>query len=447
MRVLLAIWVGKLAGFAGRILGKKSSSSPGSVALKFCPDLIRILSKRLKKGVVVTCGTNGKTTTNNLLNSVLQKSGYTTVCNSLGANMLGGVATAFIQACSIGGRLDADWAVLEIDEAFARRVFAHIKPNYMVITNLFRDQLDRYGEIDTTADLLRQAISMADGVKLILNGDDPLTAQFGKDQEASYFGISQQVLPQEEAGKEGRFCVQCGKEQNYNYYHYSQLGDYYCPHCGNRRPDLDFEAKNVDLSASMKFTVNHTAIDVNYRGFYNIYNILAVYSALQVMGIAPPDFNHLLRDYKPQIGRMEEIDLGKPFILNLAKNPAGFNQAIQTVMLDKRKKDIILSINDFPSDGQDISWIWDTHFDKLMDENLLSLTITGLRRYDLGLRFKYADIPVARITDTMSDALAGCLNTDGEVCYVLVNYTELFPTQTLMLNLQKERKEGGRNNG
>lgn len=443
MRKLLAVWAAKLSAVAGRLIGKKSSSSPGVIALKICPNLIEQLSENIKQGVIVTCGTNGKTTTNNLLNTALLKCGYTTVCNNLGANMVGGIATAFALSADLKGGLEADWAVLEVDEASARRVFAHIKPNYMVITNLFRDQLDRYGEIDITVDLLNEAIDMADDVKLILNGDDPLTAQFGEGRDAKYFGISEQVLPQIDETKEGQFCVKCGHEMKYNYFHYSQLGDYYCENCGNKRPNIDFDATDIDLSGSMKFTVNKSVkIDVNYRGFYNIYNILAVYSALSVMNVKTDGFNAMLSDYKPQIGRMELIDLGKPVILNLAKNPAGFNQAIQTVMLDKRKKDIIVAINDLANDGRDVSWLWDVDFDKLSDENLNTLTTTGIRLYDISLRFKYADVKVDYITRNMKQAITRCLSTDAEVCYVLVNYTALYPTQTTMLEIKKEL--GGR---
>ena len=439
MRKLLAIWAAKISAVAGRLIGKKSSSSPGVIALKICPDLISRLSKNITHGVIVTCGTNGKTTTNNLLNTALLKCGYTTVCNNLGANMVGGIATAFALAADLKGGLKADWAVLEVDEASARRVFAHIKPNYMVITNLFRDQLDRYGEIDITVNLLNEAIDMANNVKLILNGDDPLTAQFGDGRDAKYFGISEKVLPQIDETKEGQFCVKCGHEMKYNYFHYSQLGDYYCENCGNKRPAIDFDATNVNLSGSMKFTVNGSVnIDVNYRGFYNIYNILAVYSALSVMGINTDGFNAMLADYKPQIGRMELIDLGKPVILNLAKNPAGFNQAIQTVMLDKRKKDIIVAINDLANDGRDVSWLWDVDFDKLSDENLNTLITTGIRLYDISLRFKYADVKVDYITKNMKQAINRCLSTDSEVCYGLVNYTALYPTQTTMLEIKKE---------
>ncbi len=443
LRKILAVWLAKAAAVAGRLIGKKSSATPGVLALKICPNLIGLLAENVEKGVVVTCGTNGKTTTNNLLNSSLKKYGYTTVCNTLGANMIGGIATAFALSCDIFGRLKADYAVLEVDEASARRVFKYIKPDYMIITNLFRDQLDRYGEIDITLDLLTEAIDMAEGVKLILNGDDPLTASFGEGRDAVYFGISEQVLPETNETKEGRFCLKCGAEQEYNYFHYSQLGDYYCPNCGNRRPPIDYAATEVDLSESMKFRVGDKKIDVNYRGFYNIYNILAVYAALNTMGIGTDNFNDILSDYKPQIGRMELIPIGgKPFILNLAKNPAGFNQAIQTVILDKRPKDVIVAINDLANDGRDVSWLWDVDFDKLGDANLGLLITTGIRRYDMELRFKYADMKIDLNTDNLKEALEKCLNNrESRVCYVLVNYTVLYSAQSTMLEYQKEAEE------
>ena len=442
MRKLLAIWAAKLATIAGKLMGKQSSSTPGSIALRIYPNLVRELSKKLTHGIIVVCGTNGKTTTNNLLNTALTQSGFKTVCNGTGANMIGGVATAFADACSLSGKFRADWAVLEIDEASARRVFVHLKPDYMVITNLFRDQLDRYGEIETTMALLQEAIDMTDGVKLILNGDDPLTAQFGDGKDAVYYGISEQVLPQEET-KEGRLCVKCGKEQSYNYLHYSQLGDYFCPHCGNKRPPIDFEVKDIDLSQSMKFRVNGNPIDVNYRGFYNIYNILAVYATLETTGVNLDEFVRVLGEYKPQTGRMEQIDLGKPFILNLAKNPAGFNQAIQTVCLDKRKKDIIISVNDLVNDGQDVSWIWDVDFEKLNDETLNSLSVSGLRLYDLALRFKYVDMPVDMVSKNLREVLEQCQKTDAEVCYVLANYTAVYPAKATMLELKKDLEKEG----
>ncbi len=441
MRLLLAIWAAKLSSVLGRIMKKKSTATPGVIALKICPDLIKKLKKNIKGKVIVTCGTNGKTTTNNLLNTALKKCGYTVLCNDLGANMLGGVATTFAQACNIFGKFSADYACLEIDEASTVKVFDHITPDYMIVTNLFRDQLDRYGEVSETVNLLKTAAAKAPDMKLILNGDDPMTAQLGKDKNAAYFGISEMVLPQLDEAREGQFCPYCGGEQQYNYYHYSQLGDWYCPSCKNARPAIDFEAKNIDLKNGLKFTVSDCLIDLNYRGFYNIYNVLAVYSAMKLTKTLPENFNGLLSDYKPQIGRMEEINLGKPVILNLAKNPAGFNQAIQTVMADSRKKDVIIAINAQVSDGLDVSWLWDVDFERLADENLNTLTTTGARLYDLSLRFKYSDVKIDRICTDMRQAIEECLKTDAEVCYILVNYTALFGTQTIMLDIKKGLEE------
>lgn len=440
MRKLLAIWLGKLLTVVGKLVGKKSSSSPGAYALKICPDFVRGLNKCVSKGVIVTCGTNGKTTTNNLMATALEAKGYKVLCNRLGANMLSGIATTLLQEMNIFGRLRADYACLEIDEAYTPIVFDYVKPDVMVITNLFRDQLDRYGEIDITSDIIKRAIAKVPNLKLVLNGDDPLCVQFGMEKGVKpyYYGISEKVLPQLDDTKEGRFCPVCGSEQKYAYYHYSQLGDFLCPHCGFERPKIDFEVKNVCLDAPMTFDINGQHMRINYKGFYNIYNLIAVYGALNVLGVGTDGFSWLLAGYKPQIGRMQEYKFNKPVILSLSKNPAGFNQAIATVNTDKRKKDVIIAINDKANDGRDVSWLWDVDFDKIADENLNTLTTTGIRLYDISLRFKYADIPVDFMTSDMAAAVKKCLETKSEVVYVLVNYTALYSTESVLKKLGGE---------
>lgn len=440
MRKLLAIWLGKLLTVVGKLAGKKSSSSPGAYALKICPDFVKGLNKCVSKGVIVTCGTNGKTTTNNLMATALEAKGYKVLCNRLGANMLSGIATALLQEMDIFGRLRADYACLEIDEAYTPIVFDYVKPDVMVITNLFRDQLDRYGEIDITSDIIKRAIAKVPNLKLVLNGDDPLCVQFGMEKGVKpyYYGISEKVLPQLDDTKEGRFCPVCGSEQKYAYYHYSQLGDFLCPHCGFERPKIDFEVKNVRLDTPMTFDINGQHMKIKYKGFYNIYNLIAVYGALNVLGVGTEGFSWLLAGYKPQIGRMQEYKFNKPVILSLSKNPAGFNQAIATVNTDKRKKDVIIAINDKANDGRDVSWLWDVDFDKIADENLNTLTTTGIRLYDISLRFKYADIPVDFMTSDMAEAVKKCLETNSEVVYVLVNYTALYSTESVLKKLGGE---------
>lgn len=444
MRLFLAILAAKLTAFLARLKGGKSSSVPGAVALKICPDLIRRLSTQVRKGIITVCGTNGKTTTNNLMCSALEGAGNKVICNKLGANMKNGVATAFALSATLTGKIDADYASIEVDEASTVRVFEYMKPSAMVITNLFRDQLDRYGEIDITVDLLTKAIDMAGDVTLVLNADDPLCAQFGykTGKKAVYYGISEKVLPQTDDTKEGRFCPICGGRQWYNYYHYSQLGDYECTKCDFKRPKIDVEAKNVKLGPQISFELNSKPMTLNYKGFYNIYNMIAVYAGLQALGVERSNFSELLKSYKPQIGRMEEIKLcGKPVILNLAKNPAGFNQAISTVLGDDRKKDVIIAINDNANDGKDVSWLWDVDFEKIKTDSLLSLTCTGIRLYDISLRFKYSDVKVDTITEDMRSAIENYLKTDSEVVYILVNYSAMYTTEDIMLELKK--KYGG----
>ena len=441
MRRLIAIWAGKLLTAAGRLAGKKSTASPGAAALKIYPGLVKDVNKRVKKKVIVTCGTNGKTTTNNLLCTALEAKGFKVLCNRLGANMLSGIATAYVQTADIFGRLSVDYACLEVDEAYTPMIFSRIRPDIMVITNLFRDQLDRYGEIDITINILKHAISGAKGVKVILNADDPLCVQFGLGWCADpvYYGISEKVLPQTDDTKEGRFCPVCGDELSYKYYHYSQLGDFACPKCSYKRPEPDYEVKNVSIGPPMRFDINGESMEVNYKGFYNIYNLAAVYAALDTAGESTDDFGSLLENYKPQIGRMKEFSFNKPVILSLSKNPAGFNQAIATVNSDERKKDVIIAINDLANDGRDVSWLWDVDFHKIKNDKLNRLMTTGIRVYDITLRFKYADIKVDMMTDSMKEAVLKALSDESEVVYVLVNYTALYPTEAVLKSLEGEK--------
>lgn len=442
MRKLLAVWATKILIFIGKVMGKKGSSTPGIYALKICPSILKILSKQIKNEIIVVCGTNGKTTTNNLLNSMIKSTGKNVVCNNVGANMLPGVVTAFVEKTNFWAKLDADYACIEIDEISTVKVFEHFEPDYMIITNLFRDQLDRYGEIDITVGYMEKALSMCKNTKLILNADDPLVTAFGKKtgKECYWFGVGEDIGIALNETKEGRFCMFCGDELKYDFYHYSQLGKYKCEKCGFERPEVTFEAKNVNLNNGIEFYINDRHFGVKYRGFYNIYNILAAYSAISLVKIEVPDLNSILGDYKPQIGRMEEFIInGKQVIFNLSKNPAGFNQAISTVMGDKRKKNIVVVINDNAQDGKDISWIWDVDFERLNNVNANKFYTSGIRHNDVAVRFKYADIENAEDIEDVKTAILKGIEEESEVLYVLVNYTALFSTQNILKGLEAEK--------
>ena len=432
LRLILAVMVCKLAIWGSKMLGKHGSSMPGHLAFKIYPGVLKDLSAQIKREIIVVCGTNGKTTTNNLLYSFLSASGYKVVCNRVGANMFYGVCCAFAAEANIFGKLNRDFACLEVDEASTVKVFAHIKPDKMLITNLFRDQLDRYGEIEQTAGYLKRALEQSPDTELVLNADDPLVAQFGldKSRKCHYIGVDEGVANEKD---ECYFCVVCGEKLDYEYRHYSQLGKYRCPSCGFNRPELDFKVKDVNQDSGLKFNLlyNDKAIpfDVNYRGFYNIYNISLSYAAAILAVGEISDYLKILAEYKPQIGRMEEFSLLKTTVLNMAKNPAGFNQA-----------DILLAVNDYESDGQDISWIWDVDFELLNDDSVLNIITTGIRADELALRLKYAGIKEEKIVKTSNLKLAVNLLENGgaEVCYALANYTAVFSLYDIFKNSEKE---------
>lgn len=447
VRRLFAIWTAKLISTGCKMAGKQGVTLAGKIALKIDPNILHDLASQVREKIFVVCGTNGKTTTNNLLCSAIESEGKKLVCNHTGSNMLDGVAAAFVLAAKNNGKLDADYACIEIDEASTVRVFPHFKPDYMVLTNLFRDQLDRYGEIDITMKLLDRAMKMAPQMEVIVNGDDALSAYLAMESGNRYvtYGIAEQVFETQESGeiREGRFCKRCGERLEYAFYHYSQLGSYHCPKCGFARPEADFNAADIDRRSGLNFTIQEkkggkkTAVSVNYQGFYNIYNILAAYSAARSGGLELSRFQNILEEFNPQNGRMEHFSIdGTDIVLNLAKNPAGFNQNISAVMEDTKEKDVIIVINDNAQDGTDISWLWDVDFDRLQDPSVRSITVSGIRCQDMRLRMKYVDISCnleGEVETAIRKRIAdGCGNL-----YVLVNYTALFSTRNILAKAQE----------
>ena len=235
IRVMAAVCAAKMVGYICKKMGRQGVTWAGKVALTICPDILEQLSSQVRKDIFATCGTNGKTTTNNMLCAALEAEGQKVICNHTGSNMLNGVVAAFVLAAGWNGKIDADYACIEADEASTRHIFPRIKPDYMLLTNLFRDQLDRYGEIDITMNILEEMMRKVPDMKIIVNGDDALSAYLAMDSGNSYitYGISRPV--QKSAAneiREGRFCKKCGAKLEYSFYHYSQLGDYKCPKCG-----------------------------------------------------------------------------------------------------------------------------------------------------------------------------------------------------------------------
>ena len=475
LRTLMAVAAAKAALKACHLTGRPGSSLPGRAALKIDPHIIAPLAAQIRRGIIVTCGTNGKTTTNNLLCSALEAQGFCVVSNRLGANMMEGVAAALATAANPLGHLNADYACLEIDEASSAHVLHYLQPDYMILTNLFRDQLDRYGEIDLTMKALEKAIRLAPSMTLVINGDDPLTAFLSKNSgnRIVSFGVSERVgenaqerVPEKRSSendsqaessendsltgssgevREGRFCENCGAPLQYDFYHFSQLGIYRCPSCGFQRPSINYDAYGVRLSPELSFDIKESGaapvrISAPLTGFYNVYNILAVYSVLREMNLPVDTLEKVLHDFKPQFGRGEVFHVGEQahqkVLLNLAKNPAGFNQNISAMLQDRSPKDLIIVINDNAQDGRDVSWLWDVDFDRLADDTIRSITVSGLRALDMQLRLKYVEI-ASDVAPTVEAAIDRYLAAGCDNLYVLVNYTALYEAHKYLEGIQK----------
>lgn len=447
LRLATAVIAAKIIYMLCRMLGSRASATPGKYARLICPDVTGMLAKQVRRQMIVVCGTNGKTTTNNLINKTLMRAGFKTVCNSAGANMLNGIAAAFCKSATILGTLKADYACIEVDEANLPLFFENALPSVIVVTNLFRDQLDRYGEIDITAKLLEKSFDMASDALFILNADDPVTSSFGEGRKAVYYGTGGRTAVRGcDEIRDGGTCRRCGEELEYEYYLYGQIGKYRCPKCGYTNPKADYTAENISIKdAVLRFDLVHAGRSFHAEsevcGLYNVYNMLMAYAALDEVGADSSFIMGVLCAQKPEPGRMSRFYIGgKSVYLMLSKNPTGFNQSVTTVINDNRKKDVMVVLNDKPQDGEDISWIWDVDFETLYSCDADSYTVTGDRRFDMYLRLKYAGYDEEKISvcDKISKAIQKMLSSEAKLCYVLVNYTATYPVYTALKELEKE---------
>ena len=450
LRLILAVIVARLAMTASRLTGRgRGSSLPGRLALRICPDILKYYRHQPRKGVLMVIGTNGKTTTSNMLTGILRRSGNKVVANWEGANLMTGIVTAFVRAGNVAGRIDSDYAVLEVDEAVFPLLAGWIKPDLVLITNFFRDQLDRYGELDTTITKVLAALKKFAGQEtLVLNGDDPLVARLAVESglPALFYG----VLPAPElsggasSSREAKFCPLCGTTLQYTVYIYSQLGDYLCPGCGFARPCPDLEASAVleeqsGVRAMVRYGGGRRELAVPVRGLHNLYNALAALCASLALQVEPPTAFAALGEYLPATGRMEIFHYhNRPVLLNLVKNPAGFNRALAVLLGNQgdARQEVLLAINDNDADGRDISWLWDVDFEMLAlrPEKFSRFICSGQRAEDMALRLKYAGLPVWMV-DIEKDcrrAVEQVLHGEGENVSILTTYTALWPVEKIL---------------
>jgi UDP-N-acetylmuramyl tripeptide synthase len=419
-----------------RVLKRNASQLPGRVALAIDPHVLSSLANKIGSGSIVVCGTNGKTTTTNLMAAAVSASGKQVLCNTAGANMLAGVTAALVPGRS------CDWAVLEADELSTIRILPELKPTYLVLLNLFRDQLDRAGEIDHVQDVIVSALAASPATTLVTCGDDPLCMGVALRAQAAgtrvlTFGIAEKLDTAPDRVPEARFCQKCGAELEYSYRHYAQLGAFSCPACDFARPALDWQATRVHVDEhGVSFELAGprlaapTPVKADFGGTYMVYNLMAACIGALLAGADAREFQTALDSYKPANGRLQRFDVaGREVILNLAKNPTGLNQNISLMLADGRKKSAFIVVNDDYNDGKDISWIWDVDFERLAADKDIRLVAGGHRANDVQVRLKYAGLP-ARIALSVSEALEEVRGTDAsEPLYVLCNYSALWPAK------------------
>lgn len=454
-RLCLAIGAAKLTSLGIRRLGRGGgTAAPGLVADRIDPALLTKMVGRLAGGAIVVAGTNGKTTTSRMLADMLEASGRGVVHNRSGSNLVRGVAAAFADHAGLGGDPGGDVAVVESDEAAFPEIVRLLRPRLILLTNLFRDQLDRYGELDAVAKKWRAAlVGLPAETTLVVNVDDPslaaitdgLTARrvaFGLDEA----GYRLDRLPH---AVDAATCRRCGADLVYDALYVSHLGAWRCAACGVSRPMLDLAGRDVGLRGveSLEVTVaGRTTADVRLAvgvpGLYNAYNVVAAAAAALALGIPPGVVRDALGSFRSAFGRIERVEVrGRSLTLALVKNPVGFNEVLRmlTAVTGGLTVPTLIAINDLDADGRDVSWLWDVDFELLAD-GVAPLFTTGIRGPDMANRLKYAGVPAERLRPLESD-LKGALNAfveqvpAGGTGYILPTYTAMLQVRKILADL------------
>ena len=423
---------------------------PGRFALKLCPDLLKLLAKDVK--TVAITGTNGKTTSARMIEEAFAREGKSYLTNRSGANLLSGITTEFVMNSTLLGRVNREYAIIECDEAAARTVFGQLKPRVVVVTNLFRDQLDRYGEVTHTLENIREGLKAVPEARLCLNADCSLCSSLALDlpNPVVWFGIEKGAAPSREkpALSDATHCIRCKTEYEYDYISYGHLGGFRCPHCGYSRHKADYAVTDVlELRGSgsrvvMEIGGEKQIVDVNLPAMYNIYNAVGAVAAVSEIGLRPQTAVEALASFHCGFGRMEQFALGRAGTrMMLVKNPAGCNQVIEFLQDITDRFVLVICLNDRGADGTDISWIWDADFEGLarMAGRIEKLVVSGDRAGDMRVRIKYAGIAdehirVERDYEKLVEWLAG----QERPVYIM-------PTYTAMLELRQTivRRCGG----
>jgi UDP-N-acetylmuramyl tripeptide synthase len=393
--------------------------------------------------IICVTGTNGKTTTCHIIRDMIETNGQTVFCNDAGANLLGGVVSAFVGAASMGGKIDKDYALLECDEAALKSIVEHFGDLDVtaVVTNVFRDQLDRYGEVLTTVNKIRAGLQQLPNVKLVLNADCSLTTSLSDlpHGQLHYFGVNGPLYEGTSSDiSDAVYCIRCKTKYQYHYHTFGHLGGFYCPKCGYQRQQPEVALSRViewkDASSVVEFELakettatSKLQAEVMLPGGYNLYNALAATTIARLIGLPESQIVEVLGSLTTHFGRMEEVEYqGHKLHLVLVKNPAGFNEVLQFLIQQRPTGNIVFGLNDNYADGKDISWIYDVEFERLTEAASAAKKyyFTGKRAYDMQLRLKYADFNTQKFqVEKDYKTLITQLGQSGEDTFLVLSYT------------------------
>ena len=439
----LGLLAGKSSHFVLSKLGR-GSTLPGKVALTFDKNILQNLAKNYE--VVVITGTNGKTLTTALTVGILKEAFGEVVTNPSGANMITGITTTFLTAKK--GKSGKNIAVLEIDEASLSRICDYIKPSLFVFTNIFRDQMDRYGEIYTTYQMILDAAAKVPEATVLMNGDSPLFNSVSLKNPVRYYGFDTEKSQAKLAhyNTEGILCPKCEHILKYELNTYANLGAYICEDCGFKRPKLDYSLtalKALEHNRSA-FTIDGQDYQINIGGLYNIYNALAAVSVAQFFGVKPATIKAGFDKSRAVFGRQETFKIGnKECTLVLIKNPVGATQALEMIELAPFDFSLSVLLNANYADGIDTSWIWDADFEKILEMDIPQVLAGGVRHSEIARRLRVTGYPADQITEVKDLEAVFKLIEEQETkhAYILATYTAMLEFRELLAERQVIRKE------
>ncbi len=438
------IALARTAGALSRRSGRGATSLPGKLLMRMEPHAIGRLAERLPEGSAVISATNGKTTTAAMVAAILAQRGTRLVHNRAGANMAGGVASSLLVAARGRAGIDGDAGLFEVDEFWLDSVVPELCPRALLLCNLFRDQLDRYGELETIADRWAATVAAAPGTRLVLNADDPLVADLGRDHtHVTYFGVEDDgvALAGMAHASDSKHCRRCGAPYVYDAVYMGHLGRYHCPNGDARRPQPTVFARDIVLDGTrgarfaLHFDGERRAVALPLPGLYNVYNALGAAALAQALGATADEIVAGLQATQAAFGRAETVAIGgRELAILLVKNPAGANEVLRTLALDEEQLDVFAILNDRIADGRDVSWIWDADFEWLAG-HVRRVTCSGTRAAELALRLKYAGVPAEclHVVPALERGLDAALADGSGRLVALPTYTAMLALRELLV--------------